>query len=254
MSSTNWSVLGAYLWPGKPYMPELEGTYDSIAVQAFGRVSYTDDEVGGKVNDLLDWAKESAGRLYEHEAMQLLDENGFNPSLVNNFLAQEAINRHRRFPAPVYAQWENAFAMYKTDKQWFEQQLAFHQLFICWPPRQGYLATYGVLESAYKLGSKKPYLVGQPAHIARIVLTAWAVGMRPVVEGFQDPEDNWLWIWDECSIQPWTRNFNAWRKREMPVRGISLALHLLPILYKLAPKGVRAKLPAPNWLALSPPK
>ena len=227
---------------------------DCIFAQAFGRNHFTDNELGRVL-----WRLRSQTRLDEYQTLLLLNQQGFDPGARNRALARFIRLVHSKRGVPIIAQWEVVCALFQHDPAWYLEHRA--QIDCVWPPVEGYFATYHVKllsqERMAARGCRSPLEVAHPAMVSRAVLTIWKTGVRPVVLPVS-PLKFWqheLWVWDKNSVQPWTRSFLHWWKREAIGRVGLLVAHVLPFIpfRELAPKRLRQLIPG-NWIRFTPPR
>jgi len=182
---------------------------DCIFVQAFGRNSITDKDLGRIV-----WEAISKSASLS-ETFTFLSYNDFDPGRVNRVLAKKTVRLSKKYKIPIIAQWEVVYCIWEMDHYWFlENQTEIDCL---WPPKQGYYATMDVkLECREKMRARRknrPIEVCHPAMAARAVAVIWKTKVNLVIE----PVYPWnffrheLWVWDAGSIQAWTRRFIAFR-------------------------------------------
>lgn len=247
------ATLAAYATPFRPWCPSWGSTKDAdcIFCQAFGRNRWADDELGPVLRRL-----RAQARWDDRQTLLLLKEQGFDPGDSNRALAEWVRNTFNRHPVAIMAQWEVAFALFERWPKWY---LKHHPQIDClWPRAEGYFSTYHVnllaKERMLARGCKRPLEVAHPAMLARAVLTIWKTGVRPVVARVRfGHHENSLWVWDKNSVQPWTRSFGHWWKREMLGRAIHVVTHVLPFTYNLAPARIRTRIPG-NWIRFTPPR
>ena len=200
----------AYALPFLPYVPQIGSVRESdcIFVQAFGRNAIPDDRLGKEL-----WTLRSRVNFSDAETFALLRKQGFDVGASNRALADRAVTlaSAHLFHIPIIAQWEVVYAISGMHPEWYEQNA--HLIDCIWPPQEGYFATYHVkrisVERMRARGRKRPLELAHPAMLARAVPIIWKCGARPCVEGIR-PWNFWrneLWVWDDFSVQPWTRRF-----------------------------------------------
>jgi hypothetical protein len=253
------SIWVAYLTPWKPFMPAVGGLIgtDCIWGQAFGRNTFSDEELGVVIN-----AIRSRVGMDDVRTMVMLRHQGCDPGASNKALARHIhsiSDRSRstlRRPVPMMVQWEIAYALYLEHPDWYREN---QQHIDCiWPPATGYFSTWHVQEQALQMmrkrGLNRPLEVAHPAMLVRAQMTSWKIGVRPFVQAVdaEIADRNNLWVWDEASIQPWTRNFQAWKKRETIGRIAHIVTHFGAWFLPLVPENIRVKIPG-NWIRFTPP-
>jgi len=200
-------VFFCYLLPFLPCCPkigELEDG-DCIFVQSFGRNSIPDKDLGKTIWEILHKSKSLS------EALTFLRYSGFDPGKPNRALAKKAIRLSKKFKIPIIAQWEVIFVIWESERKWFLDNQA--EIDCLWPPELGYYATFHVkLECREKMrarGKSRPIEVCHPAMVARAIPVIWKTGVNVVIEAvhFWSFFKGELWVWDEDSVQPWTRAF-----------------------------------------------
>lgn len=211
----------AYLVPFLPSCPAIGRLKngDCIFVQAFGRGSIADNDLGKALWDIL----KRTSTL--DETFTILKYGGFRPGMSNRALAKYSMKLSDRLRVPIISQWEVAYCIWEDNPEWF---FAHQSDIDClWPPEFGYYATWHVkLASCERMrtrGKNYPIEVSHPAMLARATAIIYSIGVRPIVEPvsmlafFRHP----LWVWDRDSIQPWTTKFiglnpiNSWLVREI---------------------------------------
>ena len=232
-----------------PGMGTLE-MMDCIFVQAFGRNTYKDDELGRELWTILNSCKQDVV-----QAMTLLKYQGFDPGKSNRAMAHFVMKLHKWFNVPIITQWEVAFAMFELDSAWYLEHSC--NVDVIWPPEQGNFATWHVkVNSKQRMltrGCSRPLEIAHPAMLARAVLTIWMTGVIPVVLPSAILIKEGLWVWDENSVQSWTTSFGAWiKEREVLGRIISLFIHFFPFVRGFVPQSIRNQLPG-NWIRFTPP-
>lgn len=215
-------VLLSYLMPFFPCAPKIGELRDAdcIFVQAFGRNSMPDDKLGQKIWEVLRKANSLS------EVFTFLSYSGFEPGKANEALAKKIVRLAKKYSIPIIAQWEVVYCIWLTQRLWFADNEK--DIDCLWPPEMGYYATFDVkLASRQKMrerNKKRPIEVCHPAMTARAIPILWKIGVNVVVEPIQPwsffKEE--LWVWDDKSIQPWTRGFirlkwinDWWLIREM---------------------------------------
>ena len=246
-----------FFWPFRAGVPAVGSNLlpyiDCIFVQAFGRGTWSDEEL---FQELMKVRSRANMNVYD-TFMILRDEVRFQPGLSNVALAQYVIWISRLYPNAAYMiQWEVAYAIFEEDPDWFVDNM--DMIDCIFPAREDYFATYHVKEISRQLmikrGGKLPLEIAHPAMIARATMTIWKTGVYAVVM----PDEAWniqgdpLWVWDSQSQQPWTRSFRAWLPREFLGRMISVFMHMFPFVPYLLPGTLRKKLPG-NWIRFTPP-
>lgn len=252
-----WLLYFNSFFPAVPQMGQVEDG-DCIFVQSFGRNRYGDVDLGRLI-----WNIRGVHRTSDIEALSLLMNYGFDPGKSNYALAQAAMNLCNKYRIPIIAQWEVVFAIYHIDFHWYTRNQ--HFIDTIWPPQQGYFATAHVkqisIEWMRNRGLGKPIEIAHPAMIARAIPIIWALGVIPIVQEVRmgKAEQSDLWMWDENSIQPWTRSWNNWRMREFQGRIAHVVSHLLgmlgllPAFKALMPVKLKDQIPG-DWIVFSPPK
>ncbi|OGE80468.1 MAG: hypothetical protein A2660_01225 [Candidatus Doudnabacteria bacterium RIFCSPHIGHO2_01_FULL_45_18] len=244
-------------WAAVPKIGELEEA-DCIFVQAFGRNNYTDAELGRVL-----WDLRTEVRLSDLDAFNLLAQRAFEPGASNRALAKYAMQRAYKYNIPIIAQWEVVFAIYQMDPNWY---VSNRDLIDClWPPKEGYFATWHVkVLSKERMRSRilcRPLEIAHPAMTVRAVPIIWSLGLNPVVEPISAREStrHELWVWDQSSIQPWTRNFQAWKVRELMGRVAHVVTHIWGVrhvIFAIKPHlsaSAQQMIPG-NWIRFFPPK
>jgi hypothetical protein len=254
-----WTIFAVWLRYFLVFVPGMPGVgmnlfpyIDCIFVQAFGRGTWNDKEMFGKLMKI----RRAAGMSVYQTFMILRDEVHFQPGLSNIAIANFVMALSRLFPkAALMVQWEVAYAMFELDPDWYLEKMS---LIDClFPAREDYFATYHV-----KLMSKAcmrargcvlPLEVAHPAMISRALMTVWKTGVFAVVipTDFGGYDLNTLWVWDPNSQQPWTRSFGAWWKRDLIGRMAHVVTHFMPFVYLLL--GGKLKMLPGNWIRFTPP-
>ncbi len=251
-----WACYYLSFWPAVPGFGSVADA-DCLFVQAFGRNDYTDDELGKVIFRLRTEAK-----LDDLETLALLKQAGFRAGKSNSALASYAMRLHNQLGnVPIISQWEVLYAAYDLDPVWVMENI--NDLDFIWPPEEGYFATAHVKSMSKRMmearGCNKPLEVAHPAMITRAVPIIWGCGVTPIVEEISKGEEHELWVWDEESVQPWTRNWDSWKTREFVGRVAHVVSHLfglvgiLPLVRNSLPSQIRKQLPG-DWIAFWSPK
>ncbi len=233
---------------------------DCIFVQAFGRNHFTDDELGGIINSLILKCGND-----DYALLQALDRMNFNPGKANRALARYVMKIVEIFDdlPVIISQWEVVYAIYEIDLKWYLDHR--QKIDAIWPPHEGYFATWHVkLASREKMRARalsRPFEVAHPAMIARTIPILWAIDVNPIVEQISSGNavNHELWVWDEDSIQPWTCNFAAWKKRELLGRLGHVATHIWGVRQLIfaikphLPRHLQQMIPG-NWIRFFPPR
>lgn len=213
-----------YACPGYPSQA------DFICPQAFGRNTYSDEDVGMYLAALREAAKGDQIAVFQE-----LHARGFDPGEPNRMLAlrcielaktpevffdqdQEGRPRYTEL-RPVIGQWEVLYAMWRYEPGWYRANEA---VFLpIWPPVQGYMGTRGMLlavkEVADSNGLDMPAIVAHPEHLPRSFFLARKVfGERVVAD--RRPVRYETQCFDPRSVQKWTRDPGAWLRYEMLAR------------------------------------
>ncbi|EKE25233.1 MAG: hypothetical protein ACD_5C00243G0001, partial [uncultured bacterium] len=148
--------------------PEPRGNLresDFICPQAFGRNTWTDEEMPAAMKYLrIEIENDLTG--HQDEAFAYLQSTNFDPGSVNVSLAKECIAIAEKLMARnkkpwIIGQWEVIFALatLKETMEWYQKYKSF--TISIWPPSSGdYLQTRGLLMEARALavmrGLKKP--------------------------------------------------------------------------------------------------
>jgi hypothetical protein len=200
-------LFACYLLPFLPCCPKIgnieEG--DCIWIQAFGRNSWPDEELGKIICDIL---KKSSSL---SEAFTFIRYLGFDPGSVNKALSKHAVSLAKRYEVPISGQWENIYCIWESDLEWFLDNQ--NEIDCLWPPELGYYATWHVkLESRERMRArhrKRPIEVCHPAMAARAIAIIWKLRVNVITEAVY-PWNFWknpLWVWDINSVQAWTTAF-----------------------------------------------
>lgn len=200
---------------------EIPVTDDTIIVPcAFGRNTWDDAEVSQQLLIIMMGAEE---KLSDIEMFKRLMAEGFDAGSVNRALAsicyQLAGNPNslvgymdRYHPCRIVGQWEVMYELWLQQPDWYERNSGFF-LFTIWPDPQGeYLSTRGLLE-ACSYYREDIILIAQAVHMARCLRVADQVFGHDSVSKASGAMPN---LYDEASVQPWTRNqtsFVAWEKK-----------------------------------------
>lgn len=190
--------------PCTPKIGELEQG-DCIFVQAFGRNSIPDEELGKTVREKI--SKDET----LNQRLKSLNDDDFDPGKSNKALAKKALRLAKRRDIPVISQWEVVYAIWELDRQWLLDNQS--KIDCLWPPEEGYYTTFDVKQECKKRmkqrGKSKPIEICHPAMAARATAIIWKTGTDLVTEGIKpwSFSKNELWVWDSSSIQPWTREF-----------------------------------------------
>ena len=193
---------------------------DVICPQAFGRNTWTDEEVAGKLSDLFQEGPAAWQKLDDLARFRKLESVGFDPGEVNRQLAKycyELSYRDNTLPQTIVGQWEVLYAVYQINPLWYINIWCNHHAI--WPPVDGnYLSTRGLLEEVFeKISSRKRVrLVAQSVHLARCVRLADKIfgQERVVVPGSSLP------LYDWQSVQPWTRDQASFFTYEKKARAL----------------------------------
>lgn len=200
-------VFFCYLIPFFPCCPRIGNLEeaDCIFIQAFGRNSIPDAELGEVIWKILSKGFSLTG------IFTLLSRNGFESGEPNKVLARKTLALAKKYGVPIIGQWEVIYAIWQLDRRWFFDHR--EEIDCLWPPRCGYYSTWEVkLASKEKMkarGKKRPIEVCHPAMTARVIPILWKIKIGVVVEGvypwnfYRHP----LWVWDKDSVQPWVRAF-----------------------------------------------
>lgn len=192
---------------------------DFICPQAFGRNTYPDkSNAVYTVRDLVN---------NDIATFEWLQAKKFDPGNPNRILGlrcttlakyDENTGHTRRLVRPVIGQWEMLYVMWLYAPDWYKM----HQknLFVIWPPIEGYLATHGLLLKAREIaethGWKVPLLIAHPEHIQRCFFIAQKIfGKSSIVWFGSNAPTSWF---DSKSVQPWTRDPKRWLLYEMLAR------------------------------------
>lgn len=198
---------------------------DFITPQAFGRKTFSDEEVGERVGRLY--------RLHDEDipTFKWLEEFAkFDPGHPNLLFAERCIELATECSGtcalegtsdtirPVIGQWEVLYAMYKLSPRWYE--IHKNALVAIWPPQKGYLDTQSMLLHVQKIamerGLTKPLLIAHPEHIQRCFFLAQKIFGKSVGrDGTSEISDEWF---DPQSVQKWTRGPKRWFLYEMLAR------------------------------------
>lgn len=206
---TGFKAFLCYWLPFLPCSPAIGRVEqgDCVFVQAFGRNTIPDEELGETV-----WKAIRKGNSLS-ETFTFLNYNGkkVEPGQANEALAERAMRLAEQYDIPIIAQWEVIYAIWQLHRRWFLENKK--RIDCIWPPQQGYFATYDVkLQSREKMrerGKSNPIEVCHPAMKARAVPIIWGMGIDVIAEGVA-PWNFWrneTWKWDAESVQPWTRGF-----------------------------------------------
>lgn len=232
------------------YSPKIgnEAEADCIWVQAFGRNTYPDQDLGATLVAL----RQDAAKLRQ-DPFVLLQRFGFDPGQSNRALAKEAIRLVTTLHIPVQAQWEVAFAMYELAPVWYA---VYRCMVDCvWPPASGYFATFHVKMACAALSRarrrNRPLELAHPAMKIRAVPIIWRISFEPIVA--ESKRQDSLWVWDANSVQPWTRSFRQWIVRETIGRYLHVWFTVLPWTRDLLPTSLAEKLPGKMWVRFTPP-
>jgi hypothetical protein len=263
------AMLVSYSLVVAPWVPGIGfiGMADCMFVQAFGRGSFTDAELFSKL-----MLHQANGMFNDLETFRSLHKQGFKVGKSNIALARFAMRIYDQLGIVIISQWEVVYALWELDEAWYIEHV--DDIDCLWPPSD-YFATWHVkLESKERMlrrGLSRPLEVAHPAMLARAILTIWRTGVRPIVLGvslfFWRHE---LWVWDEESIQPWTRNFKAWlsnTRGEVLARPVMTFMHLYKMQeimkatfeWSRLPNGIREKLASihkqlpGDWIRFTPP-
>jgi hypothetical protein len=202
-----------------------------ICPQAFGRNTWTDEEVSQKLQALFQKGLSAEQKLNDLARFKRLDSVDFDPGKVNHQLAETcyrlSYEEGNTLPQFIIGQWEVLYAVYKIDPKWYELFWSFHQAI--WPPEDGsYLTTRGLLKSiSKKIPSYKGVIVvGQAVHLARCARLADKIFGKERIIVPRPP----IPLYDPQSVQSWTQNqesFLGWETKarifeELPgfLRGI----------------------------------
>jgi hypothetical protein len=155
---------------------------------------------------------EDNGAMLYHDAMPVLQRDGFDPGQSNRDLGREAWALFLNQPLNIFAQWEVAYAMWETNPAVYDQLLGKTGLMhILWP-RGTYYPTWEVKQDSIKqaaaLGLSRPIELAHPDMLARAVVIIWRLGLCPspfVASIAYDPE----------SIQSWTISPDHWWLRNL---------------------------------------
>jgi len=224
MDSRIWTGLkefGCYCIPFFPCCPTIgdprEG--DCIIVQAFGRNSIPEDILGKVIRDLR----------AEHTSLDalftVLKRKKFHPGKPNWSLARKVLSFAGDDTPLIIGQWEVLYCVWEYDRRWF---LSHQERIDClWPREIGYYSTWDLHVEAKQCmerrNKKRPIEICHPAMAARVIAIAWKLKINAVIEGVYpwSFHNHPLWVWDEKTLQPWTRNFikfgdprNWWLARE----------------------------------------
>lgn len=212
---------------GKAYSDQV----DFICPQAFGRNTFSNDDVGAIVNT----AHKKLCDSHDIDTFEWLKSRNFDPGRPNRILALRCIRLakalkssiwgtycHRIPPliTPVIGQWEVLCAMWLSEPDWYME----HQEILTpiWPPAQGYLGTRDMLLIVKKLADtcelKTPLLAAHPEHIKRCFFIARKIfGIAAIDIGTWEGNSHEEWF-DPGSVQKWTRSPSRWLWYEMLVR------------------------------------
>jgi len=241
-----------FLRVSHPGAPSIGNLVDAVCilVQAFGRNMFSDSELVPVLKEALSRYKD------ELEVLRYLQRLGFDPGLPNLRLAALAMRLCDQLKIPIIAQWEVVYAIFQLDAQWYLDHTSL--IDTVWADSR-YFSTYHVKAASKKFMVKRglhgrPLELAHPAMLARVIPILWKLGLDPIVIGI-DPatiHSHELWVWDEHSVQPWTRTFELWNKREKPGRVALMLTHLFGPAANLLPK-ISPALPG-NYIAFRPPK
>lgn len=228
---TLWKWLKVMLHYFLPFIqgcPQMGNSWDAdcLFVQAFGRNSITDKELGEFIARTLSHSAPGDNK----SAFDRLSRGGFRAGAPNRAIAQHIIYYYGMSEKVLFLQWEVAYSIFVLDPGWYKK--CEDRIVVLWPPKSGYFSTYDVkkasVEEMKKRGLKLPVELAHPSMVVRAVLILWRLGVNPVVYPVRS-----LDVWDSSSIQPWTRNRAMWLVREIPGR----IHHLLFGFVKLTPPG-----------------
>jgi hypothetical protein len=193
---------------------------DFISPQAFGRNTFTDEEVGMAIGVIRD-ARDGQTIATFRE----LQSRGFEPGNVNITLGIRCLELAQRDwwanhgPCPVVGQWEVLYVMWLYDPTWYEKNQNI--LIPIWPPLKGYLGTRGMLLAVKEIAEARdlnnPVLLAHPEHLQRAFFIACKIFGKPVAVD-TDLEESLNHNFDERSVQKWTRGPWAWLRYEMMAR------------------------------------
>ena len=177
---------------------------DCIFIQAFGRNTWTDEQ-------LLGFLKDNQARR-SNDPMRALQRDGFDPGRSNRDLARIAWMLFLNRPVNIFAQWEVAYAMWEENPTVYDKLLGGTGLMHVLWPRGSYYPTWIVKQDsiglAAELGLMHPIELAHPDMVARATAILWRLGVRPslrVVPIAYDPK----------SVQPWTRSKRHWWLRNL---------------------------------------
>ena len=225
-------LVNMFLLPQPLALAETSREFDFVTPQAFGRNMFPDDS---RVLRFRNWCRQLCGKPRiltssdvrkirdecesDIEAFCRLEELGFDPGTPNRNLATCYL---RNFldgsqGVPFIGQWEVGFALWEQLPCWY----ALHpsEVVLIWPPRNGYLSTWGMLfevrEIAEKRSLSKPCILAHPGHTPRAYFLARKIfGLSAV--SFVPESDNWYY--DKQSVQWWTRGEWPWIGYELLAR------------------------------------
>jgi len=222
MNFIEWIKYHFFVWL-IPKPQGKTGDADFVCPQAFGRNTWTDEEIAEEMAKLFN---DLGGSRDQDRAMEKLAEINFDPGIVNIFLARECytlakeLKRNGKKPW-IIGQWEVIFALIATEREWYKQNRFF--IIAILPKLSGeYLGTRGLLfeakEIARSFGLKHPVIVGQAEHLARCVELAKRVfgEDRIVVPRVDDVMKEYSF--DPFSKQPQTTGKLVWRWYEFRAR------------------------------------
>ncbi len=210
--------FGAYLaaWrdaPEETCAASDWGPADSIFVQAFGRDTYTDDELP----EIADIRQSHAT---DTEALDELLAKSFVPGPSNEALALNTRRYIEEASVEAMAQWEVAAALRQADRDWYERYSA--AIHVLWPQGQFYPTTEVKRDSIALLRERHLYAPFELAHPGMLV-RAQAIIRRQGVVADAPPHEPTI-PFDPESTQPWVRSKAPWVFRETLTRAHHLLL------------------------------
>jgi len=155
-----------------------------------------------------------ADGLGDSTMVEIIRKKHFRPGLPNIILAERVQDLMLKYNIPSLLQWEIAVALdwsfYKKHKD---------QIFIIWPlkERKRGFNSKQVLEKAIEIMNERnfniPILLAHELHIKRVVaLWEAMVEEEPIII------DSFVDVFDEDSVQDWTKDKKNWLKKEFLVR------------------------------------
>lgn len=177
---------------------------DCIFIQAFGRNTWTDEQLLGALKD------NQAQRATN--PMMVLRRDGFDPGQSNRDLARTAWALFLNRPVNIFAQWEVAYAMWAENPTVFDKLLGDTGLMHVLWPRGSYYPTWMVkqdsIELADELNLSHPIELAHPDMVVRATAILWRLGVRPSLRVVPI-------AYDFKSVQPWTRSIRQWWLRNL---------------------------------------